>query len=184
MSSNHTSSHRVPYRTLLGANKPLDKTFSLAITIPSLAKIPTQVPALLIASIAYSTWCSLPSGENVVVEESYLLAILYFVYRWCLFWFWSHFCMRFRWWWWWRWLIQCLLLLLSWLSLISYLACLIAVICDATCNMQHAHLARWWFFCLCFGGFRSSSLEKRKLQKNKQRERKKEREWLLPATYE
>jgi len=44
-------------------------------TMPSLAKMPTHVPALLIASMAYSTWCNRPSGENVVVDESYRRAM-------------------------------------------------------------------------------------------------------------
>lgn len=42
--------------TFEGANKPLVTRLSLAITMPSFASIPTHVPALLIASIAYSTW--------------------------------------------------------------------------------------------------------------------------------
>lgn len=42
--------------TLAGANKPLVMRRSLAMTIPSLARIPTQVPALLMASMAYSTY--------------------------------------------------------------------------------------------------------------------------------
>ena len=40
-------------------------------TIPSFARIPTHVPALLIASMAYSTWKRRPSGEKMVVRESY-----------------------------------------------------------------------------------------------------------------
>jgi hypothetical protein len=69
--------------------------FSDASTIPSTDCKPTHVPALLIASIAYSTWCNrpnynyilnyfklwimlkIPSGENVVVDWSYLLDILF-----------------------------------------------------------------------------------------------------------
>ena len=42
--------------TFAGASNPLVILRSLAMTIPSLAKIPTQVPALLMASIAYSTY--------------------------------------------------------------------------------------------------------------------------------
>jgi hypothetical protein len=42
--------------TLAGAKRPDVIRFSLAMTMPSLAKRPTQVPALLIASIAYSTY--------------------------------------------------------------------------------------------------------------------------------
>ena len=41
--------------TFAGARSPLVILRSLAMTIPSLAKIPTHVPALLIASMAYST---------------------------------------------------------------------------------------------------------------------------------
>lgn len=48
--------------------------FSTARTMPSLASIPTQIPACEIASIAYSTWYRRPSGEKVVVLESYRLA--------------------------------------------------------------------------------------------------------------
>jgi hypothetical protein len=43
---------------------------SPASTTPSAASRPTAAPALLIASIAYSTWCRRPSGEKVVVERS------------------------------------------------------------------------------------------------------------------
>ena len=42
--------------TFAGAKRPLVILRSLAITIPSLANIPTHVPALLIASMAYSTY--------------------------------------------------------------------------------------------------------------------------------
>jgi hypothetical protein len=42
--------------TLAGAKRPDVIRFSLAMTMPSLARIPTQVPALLIASMAYSTY--------------------------------------------------------------------------------------------------------------------------------
>jgi hypothetical protein len=43
----------------------LETTFrSAAITIPSLDYSPTQVPALLMASIAYSTWCNRPKYNN------------------------------------------------------------------------------------------------------------------------
>lgn len=38
--------------------------------------LPTDAPVLLIASIAYSICCNLPSGVNVVVLESYRLDIL------------------------------------------------------------------------------------------------------------
>ena len=41
--------------TFAGAKRPLVIRRSLAMTIPSLANIPTHVPALLIASMAYST---------------------------------------------------------------------------------------------------------------------------------
>jgi hypothetical protein len=41
---------------LAGASSPDVTRRSLAMTIPSRARIPTHVPALLIASIAYSTW--------------------------------------------------------------------------------------------------------------------------------
>jgi hypothetical protein len=61
---------------LVGARRPLVTLFSLARTMPSEARMPTQVPALLMASMAYSTWCSLPSGEKVVVEESYRRAMV------------------------------------------------------------------------------------------------------------
>lgn len=56
--------------TLAGAKRPLVMRRSLAMTMPSLANIPMQVPALLMASMAYSTWCKRPSGEKVVVDES------------------------------------------------------------------------------------------------------------------
>jgi hypothetical protein len=39
-----------------GANNPEEILRSLAMTIPSEAKRPTHVPALLMASIAYSTY--------------------------------------------------------------------------------------------------------------------------------
>jgi hypothetical protein len=68
------------FRTLAGAKSPLVTLRSVAMTTPSLAKIPTQVPALLMASMAYSTWWSRPSGEKVVVEESYRRAM---VVVWC-----------------------------------------------------------------------------------------------------
>ena len=55
--------------------------FSAARTTPSLAKMPTAAPALDMASIAYSTWYSLPSGLKMVVRESYLLDMLYCLYQ-------------------------------------------------------------------------------------------------------
>lgn len=45
---------------------------SAARTIPSDAKIPMAVPACEMASNAYSTWYRRPSGEKMVVLESYL----------------------------------------------------------------------------------------------------------------
>jgi hypothetical protein len=44
--------------------------FSAAKTTPSVARIPTAAPALEIASMAYSTWYSLPSGLKMVVRLS------------------------------------------------------------------------------------------------------------------
>ena len=55
---------------LAGANRPDVTRRSLAMTIPSLARIPTQVPALLIASIAYST-CIVRKAPTGEVEEKY-----------------------------------------------------------------------------------------------------------------
>ena len=44
--------------------------FSAASTTPSAASTPMADPALEMASIAYSTWYSRPSGEKMVVRES------------------------------------------------------------------------------------------------------------------
>ena len=43
---------------------------SAASTTPSDARIPIAVPACEMASIAYSTWYSRPSGEKMVVRLS------------------------------------------------------------------------------------------------------------------
>ena len=40
---------------------------SAASTMPSLARMPNAVPACEMASSAYSTWYSRPSGEKMVV---------------------------------------------------------------------------------------------------------------------
>ena len=45
--------------------------FSAASTMPSEARIPMAVPACEMASMAYSTWYSRPSGEKMVVRLSY-----------------------------------------------------------------------------------------------------------------
>jgi hypothetical protein len=76
LSTPHTQIQSIPTLTLAGANNPLVTFLSLAMTTPSLANIPTLVPALLIASMAYSTWWRRPSGEKVVVEESYRRAMV------------------------------------------------------------------------------------------------------------
>lgn len=44
--------------------------FSAISTTPSFAKMPIAAPALEMASMAYSTWYSLPSGLKIVVRES------------------------------------------------------------------------------------------------------------------
>lgn len=43
---------------------------SAANRMPSSARIPRQVPACEMASMAYSTWYKRPSGEKIVVRES------------------------------------------------------------------------------------------------------------------
>jgi hypothetical protein len=70
---NSAAGHRTLYIFSLEMfSKSLDVIFfSTASTIPSFARMPTQIPACEIASIAYSTWYRRPSGENVVVRESY-----------------------------------------------------------------------------------------------------------------
>ena len=50
-----TDLERAKILTRAGARRPLVIFFSEAMTTPSLANIPTLVPALLIASMAYST---------------------------------------------------------------------------------------------------------------------------------
>ena len=47
-------------------------SLTVARTMPSLVRIPMEEPVLLMASIAYSTCIRRPSGEKVVVFESYL----------------------------------------------------------------------------------------------------------------
>lgn len=49
------------------SNSLLVTFLSAAKTIPSLDKMPIAVPACDIASSAYSTWYSRPSGEKIVV---------------------------------------------------------------------------------------------------------------------
>ena len=44
--------------------------FSAASTTPSVAKTPSAEPAFEMASMAYSTWYSRPSGLKIVVRES------------------------------------------------------------------------------------------------------------------
>lgn len=59
------------FSELLEGSRSLDANFfSAASTTPSELRIPTAVPACEIASIAYSTWYSRPSGEKMVVRES------------------------------------------------------------------------------------------------------------------
>jgi len=52
---------------ILFSNKIETSCFSDANITPSDVRIPTAAPALLIASMAYSTYNNLPSGEKVVV---------------------------------------------------------------------------------------------------------------------
>ena len=49
--------------------------FSTAKTVPSQVWIPIAVDPNLMASIAYSTWKSLPSGEKVFTLRSYSLLV-------------------------------------------------------------------------------------------------------------
>lgn len=49
--------------------------FSAAKTTPSVANTPIALPALEMASMAYSTWYNRPSGLNIVVRVSYLRGV-------------------------------------------------------------------------------------------------------------
>ena len=62
-----------PALTLAGANKPLVILRSLAMTIPSFAKIPTHVPALLMASMAYSTYKSKQANVREGFDQAFPL---------------------------------------------------------------------------------------------------------------
>jgi len=61
-----------------GASSLETVLFSAASTIPSVDCNPTHVPALLIASIAYSTWCSLPviKKKNVGKRKTKILRVI------------------------------------------------------------------------------------------------------------
>lgn len=59
-------------RLLLPGSCSLDKiSFSAAKTTPSVPLSPITVPLFSTAFIAYSTWNTLPSGENCEADKSY-----------------------------------------------------------------------------------------------------------------
>lgn len=61
------------FSTLSGSSSGDEMRFSTASTTPSSVRMPTTVEPSLIASIAYSTWKSRPSGLNVFTPRSYSL---------------------------------------------------------------------------------------------------------------
>ena len=57
------------FSALVSCSSSLLVTFrSAARTIPSVARMPSAVPACEMASSAYSTWYRRPSGEKIVVR--------------------------------------------------------------------------------------------------------------------
>lgn len=69
------SSISIIFSTLLGSSSGEVTRFSTARTTPSFVFNPIAVDPNLIASMAYSTWNSRPSGEKVFTPRSYSVLV-------------------------------------------------------------------------------------------------------------